>query len=76
MNGSDWGNILAAFGPVGGLAIGLVYVLARSGFLSRDGHDDSKIDRMNEKLSEVRDRLISLEATQREMSRRLDRLDR
>lgn len=80
MNGSDWGNIVAAFGPVGAAVIAVVFVLAKSGFLQRDDPSRSdvmsKLDKMDEKLDGVRDRLTGVEVTQRELSRRVDRLDR
>lgn len=80
MNGSDWGNIIAAFGPVGGLVIAVIVVLAKTGFLSREdpsrGDVIAKLEKMDDKMDVVRDRLTALEAETRGLSRRVDRMDK
>lgn len=80
MGSNEWANIIAAFGPVGGLVAMVLWVLARSNFLHRDDPSRvdvlTKLDKMDDKLDAVRDRLTGVEVSQRELARRVDKLDR
>lgn len=87
MSDTDWGGIVAAFGPVGGLAIAVIIALSRTDFLKRDDGVMRKLDSLSDKIDAgrkeneaefrgVRDRLTTVETISKEQARRLDRLER
>lgn len=83
MNDVNWGSLAAAIGPVGTLAIAILYLISRTDVLKRD--DPSRNDVLNEvrttnaKLDkmdrELTDRLARIETRQSEHGRRLDKLE-
>lgn len=77
----DWEKLVATYGTVGALLFVVVSVLIKSGFLFRgEDHERSeliaRLDKMNDKIDVVKDRLTAIEASSRELHRRVDRLDR
>lgn len=46
MADTDWGGLIAAFGPTGALVVAVIYALAKSDFIRRD--DPSRNDVLNE----------------------------
>lgn len=91
MTGNDWTNLVTALGPVGAIIVAVTYVFIRSGFLARedpsrsdiidridrlDGKMDQKMSNLDDKIGALRDRQTNIEASMREISRRMDRIDR
>lgn len=83
MGGTDWGGLIAAFGPTGALAVAVIYALSKSEFLRRDDPSrndvlsavratNDKLDKMDRDLT---DRLARIETIQKEHGRRLDKLE-
>lgn len=91
MGESDWGGMVAAFGPVGAAALAVVIALSKTDFLKRDDPSRidmmQKLDAMDKKMDAIdtktdridrdqTDRLARIETMVSDHGRRLDRIEK
>lgn len=80
MTPDDPNSAAAVIGSVVAAISGIILAAWKGGFFKSDDHGrgdlHAKFDKLDDKLDAVRDRLTSLEASAREIQRRVDRLDR
>lgn len=82
MNDVDWGGMVAAFGPVGAMALAVIVALSKTDVFKRE--DPSRNDVLDEVRAlrgdmtslrnEMTDRLARIETQQAAQERRMDRM--